>query len=139
MASPSHSCNSGYDGDTEEDYSDAVSSYVDDANRDSQEHAPDRGTPISPQKDTSAPILWDRARSGALSKEELPDSEVDLNAKKSSWSFESVRTVIIPGGTKITPKPQPKYVSLFLSFDCASSNTCSQPLHFTTFSLMCAR
>ena len=138
MASSSNSYNSEYDGDTEEDYSDAVSYYVDDANRDPQEHTPDRDTPITPQKDTSAPIHWDRARSGALSKEELPDSE-DLNVKESSSSFESVRTVIIPGGTKITPKPQPKYVSLFSLFRPRFFQHLFSTPTFYHLSLMCAR
>ena len=143
MALPSHTYNLDDGAETEEDNFDAASCYVGDANEDYEEYAPDRHTPNTPQTNTPTPLAWGPAGFGTLYKEELPNSIKDINVKntppprKSSWSFESDRTVLIPGGTKITPKPQPKYVSVFFSFDCASSKLYFQTLHLSPF-LACA-
>lgn len=116
----------------EEEDSDAASYYVDDANEDCEVYDPDLHISTTPQTITPSLHPWDQAGSGAF-QQKIPNSNEVLNVRNillpqhnSSWSFESEQTVLIAGGTRIAPKPQRKYVSLFLVFECASSKLCFQ-------------
>lgn len=121
MALPSRSRSHQDEPDTDEDDAEAASFYAEDANRDHKEHTLNRHISTTPQTNTPPPFSYNPAASGAFLPEEIPDSQEDTDSEdllspthKSSWSFESDRTVLIPGGTKITKKRQPKYVSLFI-------------------------
>lgn len=121
MASPSHSRHLDDVADPDEEHNvEAASFYGEVANRDHEEHALDRHTSTTPPTNTPPPFSFDPAVYGALKREEIPDSQEDLDSEdilnskdEFSWRFESDRTILIPGGTKITRKLRPKYVSLF--------------------------
>lgn len=157
MASPSHSRNLDDVADPHEEHNvEAASFYGVVANRDHEEYALDRHTSTTPPTNTPPPSSFDPAVYGALLRKEIPDSQEDLDPEdildwedKSSFRFLSERTILIPGGTQITRKLQPKYVSLFSCFAArrstyefngvCSTNLCCRSLHLNTFPRLCAR